>query len=209
MHLLAPDINAYLEGLLPERDPILLEMEELADRENFPIVGPLVGRLFAQLVQMIQGRRIFEMGSGFGYSAFWMAQALPDGGKIICSEGAVGNIEKAKAYFTRGGLLDRVEFREGDALEIIQQIEGQFDLIMNDVDKEQYPDVVQLAVPRLRKGGILLTDNLLWHGRVLDDNPDRATRAVVNYTRSLYDSKHLWTTILPLRDGVGLSLKLS
>jgi len=207
--MLTPEINDYLEDLLPQRDPILLEMEELAERESFPIVGPLVGRLCAQIVQMIPARRIFEMGSGFGYSAYWMARALPDGGKIICSESSASNIEKAKSYFDRGGVSHLVDFHEGDALEIILQIEGQFDLIMNDVDKEQYPKVLELAVPRLRKGGLLITDNLLWHGRVLDENPDRATQAVLNYTKSLYESKHLWTTILPLRDGVGLSLKLS
>lgn len=208
MNILAPEINTYLESLLPERDPILVEMEEVADKREFPIVGPLVGRLCAQIVHTIRARRVFEMGSGFGYSAFWMAKALPEGGKIICTEGSKDNIKEAKDYFKRGGLLDYVEFREGDALEIIQQTEGQFDLIINDVDKEQYPQALDLVVTRLRKGGMLITDNLLWHGRVLDKNPDRATQAVLNYTKSLYNSKHLLTTILPLRDGVGLSLKL-
>lgn len=208
MEILNSEINTYLESLLPERDPILVEMEEVADKRDFPIVGPLVGRLCAQVVRTVQARRVFEMGSGFGYSAFWMAKALPEGGKIICTESYKDNIKEAKNYFKRGGVLDRIELREGNALEVIQQTEGQFDLIMNDVDKEQYPDAFELIVTRLRKGGMLITDNLLWHGRVLDKHPDRATQAVLNYTESLYNSKHLLTTILPLRDGVGLSLKL-
>ena len=208
MNLLDPEINRYLINLLPERDPILLEMETYAQQRQFPIVGPLVGRLCYQLVKMINAARIFEMGSGFGYSAYWMAKALPENGKIICTETSTENIKLAANFFERGGLVNKVEFRQGDALEIIQQVDGPFDVILNDVDKEDYPRALELMVPRLRKGGVLITDNLLWHGRVVQPNPDRATQGVLEYTRMLYSSKELWTTIIPLRDGVGVSLRL-
>ncbi|MFQ5752461.1 MAG: O-methyltransferase, partial [bacterium] len=156
----------------------------------------------------IHARRIFEMGSGFGYSAYWMAQALPDNGKIICTESSEKNINTAKEFFQRGGLSEKVEFHKGDALELIQQFEGQFDLILNDVDKERYPESLELIVARIRKGGILITDNMLWHGRVVESNPDRSTQGVLQYTKSVYTSKELWTTIIPLRDGVGISIKV-
>ncbi len=208
MNLLDPEISRYLDELLPDRDPILLEMEKLAQDRQFPIVGPLVGRLCYQLVKTIHASRIFEMGSGFGYSGYWMAKALPENGKIICTESSTENIKRAANFFERGGLANKVEFRQGDALEIIQQVDGPFDVILNDVDKEDYPRALELMVPRLRKGGVLITDNLFWHGRVVEPHPDRATQGILQYTKSLYSSKELYTTIIPLRDGVGVSIKL-
>ena len=208
MQILDPKISDYVESLLPERDSVLHEMERLAQEKNFPIVGPLVGRLCYQMVRLLEARRVFEMGSGFGYSAYWMALALPENGKIICTERSEENIERAEKFFQEGGQAGKVEFRHGDALEIIQTLEGQFDVILNDIDKRLYPQSLDLIVPRLRTGGLLITDNIFWHGRVLEKSQDPDTEGVVKYTKWLFDSKELWTTIIPLRDGLALSLKL-
>lgn len=209
MTILDAKIEHYLTELSPERDAVLKEMETIAKDRNFPIVGPLVGMLCYQMAKAIGAKRIFEMGSGFGYSAYWLASALPEGGELYFTELSHDNLKIAKDYFQQSELLKKIKFRQGDALEIIQQTEGQFDLILNDVDKEDYPAALELIVPRLRKGGMLITDNLLWHGSVVETNPERSTQAVLKYTKNLYNSKALWTTIIPLRDGVGLSLKMS
>lgn len=208
MQVIDPKITDYLGNLLPERDPILQEMERLAEERHFPIVGPLVGKLCYQLVTAIQAKRIFEMGSGFGYSAYWMAKALPEQGKIISTEWSEENIALAKKFFQEEDLARKIEFHQGDALELIQQFEGQFDIILNDIDKEYYPAALEVIVPRIRTGGLLITDNMLWHGKVLEINPDAQTEGILQYTKSLYASKEFCTTVIPLRDGVGISLKL-
>lgn len=207
MNIVDPKIEKYLSALLPERDAVLQEMEKMAAVQEFPIIGPLVGRLCYQLAKSIHAVRILELGSGFGYSAYWLAKALPEKGKIICTELSAENLKMAKDFFKSGGLIDKADFYEGDALEIIQQLEGQFDLIMNDVDKERYPESLCHIVARIRTGGLLITDNMLWHGRILDSNPDHQSQAILQYTKNLYEARDLWTTIIPLRDGVGISLK--
>lgn len=209
MNILDQKIDRYLTELLPTRDPILLEMEKLAEERNFPIVGQLVGRLCYQLVKMANATRIFEMGSGFGYSAYWMALALPAAGKIICTEKSSENIQLALDFFKRGGLLNKVEFREGNALQIIREDDGPFCIILNDINKEDYPRSLNLILPRLRTGGVLITDNLIWHGRVVEPNPDAATKGILEYTRNIYNHPQLFTTVIPLRDGVGVTLKLA
>lgn len=210
MEILPAEIEAYLTRWVPDRDAILEEMERLAALRHFPIVGPVVGRLLAQLTLLTGARRILEMGAGFGYSAYWMARALPEGGRVIAIERAPDNLRLAREFFRKGGLIDRVEFRQGDALEVVQELSGLFDLIFVDLDKAQYPASLPLTLPRLKRGGLLLTDNLLWGGRVLALDPrEESTRSIQEYTRLLYRTPDLYTTILPLRDGIALSLKLT
>jgi len=209
MPVLEPKIEQYLSDLLPERNRVVREMEEYAEANNFPIVGPMVGRLCYQMVKSINAKRIFEMGSGFGYSTYWLAKGLPDDGKIIFTEYSPDNIKLAKDFLGRARVLDKVEIIQGDAIERLEKMDGEFDLIMNDIDKEYYPKSLEVILPRLRKGGILITDNLIWSGRVAEAEPDAQTRSIIEYTKMLYDSPDLWTTIIPLRDGVGISYKLN
>jgi len=210
MEILSAEIETYLNRWVPDRDEILEEMEHLAEVRHFPIVGPVVGRLLAQLTMLTGASQILEVGSGFGYSAYWMARALPEGGRVIAIERAPENLRLAREFFRKGGLTNRVEFRLGDALQVVQELPGPFDLIFVDVDKEQYPASLSLTLPRLKRGGLLLTDNLLWGGRVLVQAPREAsTRGIQEYTRLLYATPGLYTTILPLRDGVAVSLKLT
>ena len=203
-----PEVEKYLYDLLPARDSVLAEMERLAKEKNIPIVGPAVGRVLYQYAQLIGARRIFEMGSAIGYSTLWLARALPAGGKVYYTDGDPKNAEEAKGYFERAGVRDRVEILVGNALELIQQVEGQFDLIFNDVDKQDYPKVFRLAVPRLRRGGLFITDNVFWSGRVGRPDPDEKTRSIQEFNRLLYSSPEVFVTLLPLRDGLAICHKL-
>ena len=148
------------------------------------------------------------MGSGFGYSTYWLAKGLPDDGKVIFTEYSPNNIKLAEDFLGRTNVLDKVEIIQGDAIERLEKMDGEFDLILNDIDKEYYPKSLEVILPRLRKGGILITDNLIWNGRVVEAEPDAQTQSIMEYTKMIYDSPDLWTTIIPLRDGVGISLKL-
>ena len=203
-----PEIVDYLFQVTPERDAVLQEMESLAEERNFPIVGPLVGRILYQLVVLTQAKKIFELGSGFGYSAYWLAKGMQDRGRIFCVEGNEENVRMAKEFFKKGGMEKRVHIQGGDALRLIEKEEGPFDIIFNDVDKEQYPEVFRKAVPKLREGGILISDNLLWSGQVLTHEPDEATKGILDYTQLIYGSEDLFTTILPVRDGISVSIKV-
>ncbi|MCH7674820.1 O-methyltransferase [candidate division KSB1 bacterium] len=209
MPILEPKIEQYLNDLLPERESVVQEMEEYAEANNFPIVGPLVGRLCYQIVKSINAKRIFEMGSGFGYSTYWLARGLAGDGKIIFTEYSQENIKRAEDFLGKTQVLDKVEIIHGDAIEALENRDEEFDLILNDIDKEYYPKSLKVILPRLRKGGILITDNLIWNARVVEAEPDAQTRSIMEYTKMIYDSPDLWTTIIPLRDGVGISYKLN
>lgn len=222
LDILHPSINEYLLEVIPSRDKVLTEMEAYARENRFPIVGPLVGRVLHQLVLMTNPTRIFEMGSGFGYSAYWMAKALrePEAG-IICTDGSQENADRAAGYLARGGIADRIDYRVGNALEIIDKTEGEFDIIYNDIDKDGYPEAFRKAIPRLRSGGLFITDNMLWLGRVVTYDTDadvqrldeeeqwvhNTTVGVKELTRLLYSSPDVFTTVIPLRDGVSVAIK--
>ncbi|MDZ4340468.1 MAG: O-methyltransferase [candidate division NC10 bacterium] len=207
--MLGSDIEGYLRRFIPDRDAVLEEMERRAEARHFPIVGPIVGRILAQLGRLIGARRVLEMGAGFGYSAYWVARALPADGRLVAIERSAENVELAREWFDRAGLLAKVEFIIGDALQVAPTLGGPFDLIFVDVDKEQYPASLFLTLPRLRPGGLLITDNIWWRGRVVvPDPPEASTRGIQEYTRRLYEAPDLYTTILPVRDGIAVSLKL-
>ncbi len=204
-----PDIERYILSLDMEEDEVLRDMERLALMRHFPIVGPLVGRLLCQLALLTKANSILEMGSGYGYSAYWFAKGLKDGGKVVLTETSSQNLELARGFFRRGKMEDRARFELGDAISMIDRLPGEFDIIFVDVEKERYPDVYHKALPRLKPGGLLITDNILWGGSVLMDDESPSTRGIKEYTRLLYSSPNLMTTIIPIRDGVSISLKLS
>jgi predicted O-methyltransferase YrrM len=208
MGILDEDVARYLENLAPDRLDVLLEQEEVARQRRIPIVGPVVGRWLHQLARMIGARRIFEMGSAIGYSTIWLALAVPDDGIVYYTDSDPANAREALGYFRRAGVADRIRILVGDAVKLLDHVEGEFDLIFNDVDKHQYPDVFRAAVPRLRRGGLLVADNVLWGGRVARGEADRETAAIREFNRLLFSSPDLLTTIVPLRDGVSVSLKV-
>ena len=204
----AGPVEDYLYSLLPARDEVLSEIEAEAAKRNIPIVGPVVGRILHQLAIMISARTVFEMGSAVGYSTIWWARAVGKDGRVFYTDGNRKNAAEARKYFERAGVADRINVGVGDALELLSEQKQEFDVIFCDVDKEDYPRVMRLAVPRLRKGGLFVTDNVLWSGRVADKkNTEPSTKAILEFNRLLYGATDLITTILPVRDGVAVAVK--
>jgi caffeoyl-CoA O-methyltransferase len=204
-----PAIDQYLLSLLPPRDAVLSAVEAEAAKRNVPIVGPAVARVLYQLAQLIGARTVFEMGSAIGYSTIWWARAVGDAGKVIYTDGSQKNADEARRNFEKAGVASRIDVRVGDAIEILSENKGPFDIIFCDIDKEDYPRAFKLAVPRVRKGGLFIADNVLWSGRVAETSakPEQSTKAIQEFNRLLYASPELFTTILPLRDGVAVATK--
>lgn len=200
----------YLRSLVPKRDAVLREMERYAARHDVPIVGPACARVLYQLARLIGARRVFEMGSAIGYSTLWLARAVGPKGTVYYTDGDPANADRAEAYLKKAGMRGRVRLLVGDALALLDSTEGQFDLIFNDVDKTQYPDALNRAVDRVRAGGLLVTDNVLWYGRVARPAAarDLETRAIQKFNRLIHRSPKLFTTIIPLRDGLAVCTKL-
>ncbi len=207
MELMNRLVEDYLSDIVPERDSVLMDMEELAAKGDFPIIGPLVGRLLYIITKASGAHRVLEMGSGFGYSAYWFAKAVGKDGRVVCTEKSDENEQRAQGFFRRGRIADRVEFYVGDALKLVDKIEGEFDIIFIDIEKASYPKALRKALPRLRKGGLLIADNTLRKGKIFDKRPDANTAGILTFNRMLYTSKDLFTSIVPLRDGVSISLK--
>jgi caffeoyl-CoA O-methyltransferase len=202
-----PHIEQYMRDLLPPRDEVLAEIEAYAAERHIPIVGPAVARFLSSLVMMTKAKRIFELGSAIGYSTIWLARAAGPDAEVHYSDGSPTNAERARGYFERAGVASRIHIHVGDALTALASVSGSFDLIFNDVDKDGYPAVLEAVPDRIKTGGLFVTDNTLWHGRVLD--PQEATdRAVCLFNRRLFESPHFYTTQLPIRDGVSVGVRL-
>lgn len=208
MDIVHSDIESYLRSLFTVDEPVLREMEEYGDSRGFPIVGPLVGRILMQYARSARAENILELGSGFGYSAAWFFLGIMTGGRIICTDMSDENIERGKHYLTRLGATGVVSYKKGDALKILDSLDGPFDIIFCDIDKEEYPDAFKAALPKLKSGGLFITDNTLWKGKVTQPDPDETTRAVLEYNRLIFSTPEVMSNIIPLRDGVAVSLKL-
>jgi caffeoyl-CoA O-methyltransferase len=203
------DVEQYLYALLPERDAVVNEMELYAAEHRVPIIGPAVARLLALFAQVSGAKRIFEMGSAIGYSTIWLARAAGAKGKVHYTDGDPANAQRASAYFRRAGVAKRIDVHVGDALELLKKTSGKFDLIFNDVNKHQYPDALRVALPKLRRGGLFITDNTLWSGKAARpaSEGDAATLGVQEFNRLVYASKELYPVLIPLRDGVTVCRK--
>jgi len=202
-----PQVERYLAALLPPRDRVLREMEARARREGIPIVGPVVGRILHQLALIARARRVMELGSAIGYSTLWWARAVGPRGKVWYTDGDPANARDARGYLKRAGVLGRVEIMTGDALECMARVRGTFDIVFCDIDKPGYPAAYEAAMRRLVPGGLLVTDNTLWKGRVtrgpVSVRRDPATAAVQEFNRRAYASDARgFATLIPLRDGV-------
>ena len=208
MHIVHPDVEKYIDSLTADNDPVLAEMETLAREKNFPIVGPQVGRLLYFFAKTSGAKKIMELGSGYGYSAWWFAKALPADGNVICTDTDPDNERKAIDFLTRAGLKSKVDFVLGSALDVLEQQQGTFDIIFNDIDKEDYPESIDRAVAKLRSGGLFITDNALWYGKVaLEEEPDKTTRGVLDFNEGIARHPQLESMILPLRDGLAVAMK--
>ena len=207
-----PQIEAYMLGLVHNTDqPIVMEMEAHARENNFPIVDRLVGVFLESQAKSINANRVFEFGSGYGYSAYWFAKAVGAEGEVICSDGTEANLEKAKYYLDSAGLWDRVKFNIGLAQDIFASTAGLFDICYNDVDKGDYPQIWKLAKDRIRPGGLYIADNVLWHGRVALENYTDVvpgwTEAILEHNRLIFNDADFDSYINPTRDGVLVARK--
>jgi len=210
MEIVNPRIENYLRHLYDDGDPVRHEMEALAEKRRFPIVGPLVGRQLSLLARTISATRVFELGSGYGYSALFFAREVGEEGVVHCTELSEENIGLAEGFLTRAMLWQRVTYHKEEARAALRRVGGTWDIVYNDIDKDGYPETVDLAYAHLRKGGLFITDNVLWSGRVLEGESDSspATKGVMEFTRRLLSHKGFLTAINPTRDGVAVALRL-
>jgi caffeoyl-CoA O-methyltransferase len=208
-------VEQYLTDLagVEHGDPILVEMEERAREHGFPIVGRATGRFLELAARAVGARRVMELGSGYGYSAYWFARAVGSMGEVICTDGSPQNRDLAEEYLSKAGVWDRVRYRVGDALEGFAAETGQFDIVYCDVDKPGYPDCWRAARERIRIGGLWLCDNVIWSGHVATET-DReglpgATAAIREHNRMVAEDERYVGSIVPVRDGVMMALRIA
>ncbi|HXI65799.1 MAG TPA: O-methyltransferase [Gemmatimonadales bacterium] len=205
MKLLAPRVATYLDGLVPRRPPRLAELEAEAQRTDFPIIGPATGHLCYLLTRLTGARQVFELGSGFGYSTAWFARAVKENGggtvhHVVWDEDLS---RAARENLAALGLADVVRFHVGEAVAALTDAAGPFDLIFNDIDKHDYPKALDVIASKLKAGGLLLADNLLWSGRIFDGR-DRSkdTRGIREFTRRVQADPRWISSVIPIRDGL-------
>jgi caffeoyl-CoA O-methyltransferase len=204
--LVAPALDQYVRDLIPARDAVLAEMEAYAAENDVPVVGPAVGTLLEILALSIGAGRVFEMGSAIGYSTAFFARAVGRGGQVVYTDGDPANAARARGYLERMELLERVAIKVGDAVGSLEATTGYFDVIFIDVDKEGYPAALKAAAPRVRRGGYLVADNVLWSGKVIDAGVrDAATEGIRHFNQTLFSLQEFRSVIVPLRDGVAIA----
>ena len=216
MGQIVPDaVERYLEGLNHLADPVLQEIQRDGLEKRLPLIDAEVGALLRVLASAAGATRILEIGTAIGYSGIWLAGALPPGGMLLTMEVDQQRAQIARQNFSRAGVSDRVSVIVGDALRMLAKIAGPFDVIFQDGDKHQYGPMLDPLIDRLRPGGLLITDNVLWDGEVVPGfiaapNRDAATtQAIVDYNERISRHPQLMTAIVPLRDGVAISVKRS
>lgn len=204
--LVSPELDRYLVEVLPPRHPVIVEMEGVAKDRDVPIVGPAVATLLSVLARSIRARRVCELGSAIGYSTAFFADAVGPDGRVLYTDGSEENAREATRYLERLGLRDRVEIRVGEAVGILEGTSGEFDVVFIDIDKDGYPRALDAAAPRVRPGGYLLADNVLWSGKVVDPSiRDRPTEGIREFNRRLFARRDFESVIVPLRDGVAIA----
>ncbi|MFT4923790.1 MAG: membrane complex biogenesis BtpA family protein [Haloarculaceae archaeon] len=212
-------VTALAGEVGPTPDDILVEMDERADDEQFPTVGPTVGGWLALLARMVDARRVFEFGSGFGYSAYWFARALPEDGEVVLTEIDEDELDAAREYFQRGGLAEKAHFEHGDALETVEAYQGPFDVVLIDCQKERYAEALEAIREKLRSGSVVLADNAVTAGPYVhsdevlgclqgEDRPDAADGSVgvASYLDEVRTDDAFETALLPLGEGVAVSM---
>jgi predicted O-methyltransferase YrrM len=215
MDIVDPRVEDYMRSLLARYDePVLLEMEAEGTERHFPIIGRLVGVTVELLARSIGASRVFELGSGFGYSAYWFSRAVGPGGQVHCTDGDPENRPKALGYLSRAGLADPIRWHVGDAVTNLGEVHGEFDVLYCDIDKEGYPDAWRAARERIRVGGLYVCDNVLWSGQVAEPEADhgrdeKTTDAILEHNRLVAEDERYVSTIVPTRDGVFAALRVA
>jgi caffeoyl-CoA O-methyltransferase len=202
----------YHAQLSRHDDPVLLRMEEEARQEQFPIIGPAAGKFCYLMARAIGARKVFELGSGYGYSTLWFARAVREngGGEVHHTVWDDGLHRRAKENVAEAGYADLVRFHLGEAVETLRQTGGPFDILFNDIDKDGYPASLPAMKEKLRVGGLILIDNMLWHGRIFDPaDTDSTTEGVREFTRRLQEDRDFVFQLVPVRDGIIAALRVS
>ncbi len=205
MDLFHPDLSRYLDGLVPPRPPAMMAMEVEAERTDFPIIGPAAGYFCYLITRLTGAHSVFELGSGFGYSTAWFARAVKEngGGTVYHTVWDEKLSRRARAHLAALGLSDLVTFRVGEAVAALRETNGPFDLIFNDIDKDGYVASLPVIKSRLRSGGVLIVDNLLWSGRIFDASETSASTAGIREFTARVTTDPEWAaSIVPIRDGL-------
>ena len=202
-------IEAYIDGLANRGDAALESVEEQGRREDWPIVGAAEGSLLHVLARSIRARKILELGTAIGYSGTWLARALPSDGELLTVEWDPKTAAIARENFEKTGVSKRVKIEVGSALEVVPRLDGPFDFVFNDIDKTHYLDVLPHCISKLRPGGLLVTDNVLWSGRVAKARRTKEAQGIHEYNRKLASDPRFVAVIVPLRDGVSIALKVT
>lgn len=208
--ILYDKLQEYLASLVPPREPELQKMEEIAAKNDFPIIGPACGYYCYQLARMIGAKQVFELGSGYGYSTAWFAKAVKENGGGLVHHTVWDDklSQRAKKHLAAMGYADLVQFHNAEAVETLRQTQGPFDIIFNDIDKEGYPDSLPVIKEKLRHGGILIIDNMIWHGQTLDPNDhESTTEAIRRFTRDVTTDLDWIVSLIPARDGMIVAYK--
>ena len=207
-----------LAGLIgPESDEIIEAMERHADEQNFPTVGPAVGAWLSVLARTTDAERIFEFGSGFGYSAYWFARGMEEG-EIVLTEIDADELDQAEAYFEQAGIADRAQFEHGDAIDIVAECDGPFDIVLIDNEKQRYREALEAVEEKLRPGSLVLADNAITAGVIDRDDviallngeevetATEASRGIAEYLAYVREHDGLETALLPVGEGVAVSV---
>lgn len=213
--IISPVARGVAREVGPEHDDILREMDRRAEETGFPTVGPAVGGWLWLLAHLVDARRVFEFGSGFGYSAYWFVRALPADGEVVLTEIDADELDAARGYFERGGFTERARFEHGDAIDIVDSYDGPFDVVLIDNEKTRYAEAFEAVREKVRPGGILVADNAVAAGHVHGDevlgmlrgeNPEAGdgSKGIAEYLNRVREAG-LETTLLPLGSGVAVS----
>lgn len=214
MDILNPAVERYLNSLATTDDEeVLIEMEEYAREHRFPIVGRLCGRFLEVMARSVNAKRIFEMGSGYGYSAYWFSRATGPEGEIHLTDMDSENEKRALEYLGRTGLDGPIDYHVASAFDAFNETSGEFDIVYCDIDKHDYPEAFELAKARVRVGGLYMCDNMLWSGRVTGEEPDDSnpelTRIIDEANKLISVDPDFRSFILPIRDGVVCAVRVS
>ncbi len=208
--IIQPEQAEYLDRLIAQTDPLLLEMEAYGAEHRVPSADREVARFVEITAQAIKARRALEIGMAIGYTTIHLARALGEDGLVITIDPSEEMIKAANGYLERAGLRNRVRIERGKALEVIPRLRETFDLVFIDALKDEYAGYLESVLPRLRTGGVLIVDNLLWGGKVASDpdSADRDTGALQKFNEQFIQNPRLKALVLSVGDGLGYAVKI-
>lgn len=216
MNPVSDDILSAISAANGELSPLLDEMTTYGHEKDFPIVGPETGQFLRMLAVATGARRVFEFGSGFGYSAAWYASALPESGEIVLTDYEDENLDRAESYLDRTEFTGNIHYEVGDAMESFERHDGPWDIVLVDHQKSEYGNALSLARPELAENAIVIADNILrgpaspsdlqagLHGE--ETEPDEGAAGIIEYVRTVRDDEAFETSIVPLGSGLAVSV---